>query len=83
MNFIKLGLSLCLLLVIVGGCAAKRVKIGDPVIRDGYGYMQEAEKEWLVFVLRQAEFEKAKKEIGCGVCTTRLVGWVYGVEVIK
>ena len=70
-------------LLVMTGCAAKRVKMGDPVIRDGYGYIQEAEKEWLVFVLRQTEFEKAKQEIGCGICTTRLVGWVYGIERVK
>ena len=76
-------LVLCLIAILIGGCAAKRVKLGDPVIRDGYGFMQEANKEWIVFVLKQAELENAKHEIGCGVCTTRLVGWVYGVEVVK
>ena len=72
-----------LTLFLLGGCAPKRVKLGDPVIREGYGYKQTSQKGWLLFVQKSTEFEKAKKELGCGVCIVELIGQVYSIERLK
>lgn len=77
---------LLLMLLMTGACAPKTVKMDapmprPPVYKAGYSYRQVSEHDWLIFSTNTQDMEKAKVDIGCGVCASQHIGTIVHVRV--
>lgn len=75
-----------LLLLAVSSCAPKAVKMDTPmprppVYKAGYSYRQVSESDWLIFSTNNNDLERAKLDIGCGVCASQHLGSIVHVRV--
>ena len=79
--------KLVLLVLLLGsGCRAKTVQMDPPmprppVYKAGYSYRQISENDWLVYSTNNNDLEKAKLDIGCGVCASQYIGNIVHVRV--
>lgn len=62
-----------LLALLLAGCA-HRARVRDPVIlRDGYYMLRLEDGKWAIRATSPAALERAKRDIGCGVCADEIV----------
>lgn len=71
---------LVIFLFLVGGCI-QHIPIAPAIqVREGYSFKQIQSKAFLVWAISPSAMERAKKEIGCGICSEAPLGFVEIIE---